>query len=75
MLFFVTIHCTGQGRKRALLIGINYFGSANALNGCINDVKNVKEFLITLHNFRAVSKRMDSPQTLPDLFYRKTWSF
>ncbi|KAG0787874.1 hypothetical protein G6F57_007780 [Rhizopus arrhizus] len=42
-----------QGRKRALLIGINYFGSANALNGCINDVKNVKEFLITLHNFRA----------------------
>ncbi|KAG2236241.1 hypothetical protein INT48_008601 [Thamnidium elegans] len=42
-----------QGRKRALLIGINYIGSANALNGCINDVHNVKEFLITLYNFKA----------------------
>ncbi|OAD05201.1 hypothetical protein MUCCIDRAFT_130258, partial [Mucor lusitanicus CBS 277.49] len=42
----------GQGRKRALLIGINYIGSKNALNGCINDVKNVKQFLTTLYNFR-----------------------
>lgn len=42
-----------QGRKRALLIGINYTGSANALNGCINDVKNVKEFLTNLYQFRA----------------------
>ncbi|KAL0142257.1 caspase domain-containing protein [Mucor lusitanicus] len=41
-----------QGRKRALLIGINYIGSKNALNGCINDVKNVKQFLTTLYNFR-----------------------
>lgn len=44
----------GQGRKRALLIGINYTGSANALNGCINDVNNVKQFLISLYNFREV---------------------
>ncbi|KAL1933780.1 hypothetical protein VTP01DRAFT_7870 [Rhizomucor pusillus] len=41
-----------QGRKRALLIGINYFGSPNELKGCINDVHNVKDFLITLYNFR-----------------------
>ncbi|KAI9313649.1 peptidase C14, caspase domain-containing protein [Dichotomocladium elegans] len=41
-----------QGRKRALLIGINYFGSPNELKGCINDVKNVKEFLTTYYNFR-----------------------
>lgn len=32
--------------KKALLIGINYKGSNVELNGCINDVKNIKEILI-----------------------------
>ncbi|SAM07204.1 hypothetical protein [Absidia glauca] len=41
-----------QGRKRALLVGINYFKSRNELRGCINDVQNVKTFLISLYNFR-----------------------
>ncbi|KAI8339206.1 caspase domain-containing protein [Chlamydoabsidia padenii] len=41
-----------QGRKRALLIGINYFRSKNELRGCINDVQNVKSFLISSYNFR-----------------------
>lgn len=62
----------GQGRKRALLIGINYFGSPNELKGkppvyvyiafidfsllgCINDVRNLKEFLISMYHFRQVS--------------------
>lgn len=36
--------CTGK--KRALLIGINYFGQNGELRGCINDVQNVKGFLI-----------------------------
>lgn len=31
--------------KKALLIGINYVGSDYELNGCINDVKNVRTFL------------------------------
>ncbi|KAI9259410.1 caspase domain-containing protein [Phascolomyces articulosus] len=42
-----------QGRKRALLIGINYFRSPNELKGCINDVNNLKSFLMQLYNFRA----------------------
>lgn len=29
-------HCTG--RRKALLIGINYFGQSGELSGCINDV-------------------------------------
>jgi len=33
--------------KRALLIGINYRGTSSELRGCINDVNNVKEFLLT----------------------------
>ena len=33
--------------RKALLIGINYIGSSNALNGCVNDILNVKNFLTT----------------------------
>ncbi|KAF9352265.1 Ca(2+)-dependent cysteine protease [Mortierella sp. AD094] len=38
-----------QGRKRALFVGINYFGQQSELRGCINDVKNIKNFI--MHNF------------------------
>ena len=34
-----------NGKKKALLIGINYIGQQGELRGCINDVKNVKNFL------------------------------
>jgi len=33
-------------RKKALLVGINYFQSKAELKGCINDVRNLKEFLL-----------------------------
>jgi len=32
--------------RKALLIGINYVGTSSALRGCINDVLNIREFLI-----------------------------
>jgi hypothetical protein len=32
--------------KKAILIGINYKGSDAELNGCINDIKHIKEILI-----------------------------
>ncbi|KAF9128602.1 Ca(2+)-dependent cysteine protease [Mortierella sp. 14UC] len=35
--------CTG--RKRALLIGVNYFRQQGELHGCINDVRNLKAFI------------------------------
>jgi hypothetical protein len=34
-----------QGTKRALLIGINYFGSEYELHGCLNDVDRTSEML------------------------------
>lgn len=34
-----------MGRKKALLIGINYTGTSSALRGCINDVQNMKDYL------------------------------
>jgi len=35
--------CTGQ--RKALMIGINYFGQRGQLKGCINDVRNMSSYL------------------------------
>lgn len=39
-----------SGKRKALFIGINYFGQKGELRGCINDVQNIKAFLTS--NFR-----------------------
>mmetsp|Transcript_146657 Transcript_146657/g.468464 ORF Transcript_146657/g.468464 Transcript_146657/m.468464 type:complete len:631 (+) Transcript_146657:61-1953(+) len=39
------------GRRRALLVGINYRGSSSELNGCINDIENQKQVLIEHYGF------------------------
>jgi hypothetical protein len=36
--------CTGM--RKALLIGINYFGQRGELSGCINDVRNMSSYLV-----------------------------
>ncbi|GAA5796999.1 hypothetical protein HPULCUR_002377 [Helicostylum pulchrum] len=41
-----------EGRKKALLIGINYIDTENELSGCINDVENIKDFIHTLYDFQ-----------------------
>ncbi|KJZ75860.1 Metacaspase-1A [Hirsutella minnesotensis 3608] len=43
-------NCTG--RRKALLIGINYFGQNGELRGCINDVHNVSNFLCERYNYK-----------------------
>ncbi|KAF8558152.1 hypothetical protein OG21DRAFT_1595547 [Imleria badia] len=35
-----------NGKKKALLIGINYTGQPEALHGCIEDVRSMKRFLL-----------------------------
>mgnify|MGYP003476682216 CR=1 FL=1 len=42
----------GSGRRRALLIGINYVGQKGALTACHNDCNNIKEYLENVHGFR-----------------------
>ncbi|KAH8594712.1 caspase domain-containing protein [Bisporella sp. PMI_857] len=44
-------NCTGK--RKALLIGINYFGQQGELRGCINDTKNVSSFLMERYNYRS----------------------
>ena len=43
---------TTDGTRRAVLIGINYVGKKNALQGCHNDVKNMVEYLTTMQGFK-----------------------
>lgn len=41
-----------SGRRRALLIGINYVGQMGELTACHNDCSNVREYLVNVHGFR-----------------------
>lgn len=43
-------NCTG--RRKALLIGINYFGQRGQLRGCINDVKNMSTYLFQQFGYK-----------------------
>ncbi|CAJ2501303.1 Uu.00g041560.m01.CDS01 [Anthostomella pinea] len=43
-------NCTGK--RKALLIGINYFGQDGELRGCINDTKNVSVFLMERYGYK-----------------------
>jgi len=44
--------------QKALLIGINYIGTSAELRGCINDVLNVKKFLIEEQGFKEEEVRV-----------------
>jgi metacaspase-1 len=48
----MTIVPPNSGRRRALLIGINYVGQKGELTACHNDCNNVQEYLVNVHGFR-----------------------
>ncbi|KAG8864939.1 Ca(2+)-dependent cysteine protease [Tulasnella sp. 330] len=60
-----------NGRKKALLIGINYVGTSNALSGCQNDAKNMKQFIQRHYNYQnddvvmLTDERSRKPQEQP----------
>lgn len=41
----------GGGRRKALLIGINYVGQRAQLKGCVNDVKNMQRLLTEVYRW------------------------
>jgi hypothetical protein len=54
--------------KRALLIGINYTNTPNQLQGCINDVVEMKSLIIDAYGFNPytiVTLRDDDPSNMP----------
>lgn len=62
---------TGSGKKRAVLIGLNYPGTAASLRGCINDVKNVKDLLI-LKGFSDIRVLTDNLNPMNPYYPTKT---
>jgi len=61
-------NCTGK--RKALLIGINYFRQQGELRGCINDVRNVSNFLIERHRYRredmvVLTDDQQNPMSIP----------
>ncbi|KAJ3266764.1 Ca(2+)-dependent cysteine protease, partial [Borealophlyctis nickersoniae] len=63
---FVLSNCTGT--KKALLIGINYSShESGKLNGCINDVTNIKKFLTEKYNFPEENMVVLTDDREPDL--------
>ncbi|PFH35996.1 ICE family protease (caspase) p20 domain-containing protein [Besnoitia besnoiti] len=62
-----------SGRRKALLIGINYRGTRAELRGCVNDVHRMKNLLCSIYGFHDSSTTMvvltdDNPNAL----YRPT---
>jgi len=51
--------------RRALLIGINYLGTASQLNGCINDINNVGSYLYNTRNYNSFIVLSDVSTTKP----------
>ncbi|KAJ5907408.1 hypothetical protein N7495_000090 [Penicillium taxi] len=61
-----------MSRKKAVLIGINYTGSDHQLNGCVNDAKNIENFLREEHGFtdsRDIVILTDEPENEGTPFY------
>lgn len=52
-----------NNNKIALLIGINYNNTDNKLNGCINDVHNIKNVLINKFNYNPKNINMITDET------------
>jgi hypothetical protein len=60
-------------RRKALIIGINYFGSKHELRGCINDAYNVRDYLVQERGFSPNQRDMvvltDDPDNFGTPFY------
>lgn len=50
--------------KKALLIGINYTGTSAQLNGCINDIYNVRSFLLQHYGYEMQNIKVLSDQDI-----------
>jgi hypothetical protein len=57
---------TVEGKRRALFIGINYFGQNGELRGCINDVQNIKDFLESKYPIDEMMVLTDDQTDDPD---------
>ncbi|KAK7033158.1 caspase domain-containing protein [Favolaschia claudopus] len=77
--FFQYSQC--NGKKKALCIGINYFGQNGELRGCINDANNMQRFLCSQFGYRKedivmLTDDTQNPRQLPtrdNIFSAMQW--
>ncbi|KAH9178301.1 caspase domain-containing protein, partial [Lactarius sanguifluus] len=67
-MYFQYSQCTGK--KRALCIGINYFGQQAELRGCINDARNIERFLCERFGYKredivVLTDDQQDPRSIP----------
>ena len=68
-----TVRFVALGRRKALLIGINYTGTRAQLRGCINDAKRMQQLLRGLYGFGGGSTDMVVlTDDNPDPIYKPT---
>jgi metacaspase-1 len=60
-------------RKKALIIGINYYNSSHQLNGCINDAVNVRNFLVQERGFSPSQHDMVFMTDVPENYNTPFW--
>ena len=58
------------GKRKALLIGINYRGTSSELRGCWNDVDNMKQFIMQRAGYQPedmviLTDRDTDPRSIP----------
>jgi len=58
-----------MGKKKALLVGINYPGTGHALRGCINDILAVEKLLKQQFQFKDVLLLMDHAATTSGIMH------
>ncbi|KAG5438297.1 hypothetical protein PCANB_002785 [Pneumocystis canis] len=59
-----------SGKRKALFIGINYFGTNRQLSGCINDVHNISQFIQERYGYSAgdtviLTDDQTNPRSIP----------
>ncbi|POS84539.1 hypothetical protein EPUL_003382 [Erysiphe pulchra] len=64
-------NCTG--RRKALLIGINYFGQNGELRGCINDVHNVSAYLKENYGYQNDQQNPVGQPTKNNILRAMSW--
>lgn len=61
----LTSHNTQNRHKKALLIGCNYKGTKYELNGCINDIDNIKKRIENVYGFKNINVMTDDTIITP----------
>jgi len=59
--------------KRALIVGVNYYGTPHELRGCINDAHNIHQFLMNVRAFDEAKVLLEKQATTQGILDGLRW--